>query len=501
MSYAARRLFILTVLLATASGKGVVSANELIELHGPEGIMYTRGIGVSDDGRTVAVQAVPAAGGYQAAIWTEATGRVELVAPSSIISAVGNTRAGSGIAGDGSGLFGYIQPNKNVIRTPAALFGPHAGERNVDGLGTIAAASYDGNVVVGQITIEGRQQYPFRWDFRTGFDYLETLDRYSVADDVSADGSIVVGVSESGALRWDDRGVKILGIKDASAAMISGDGSHVVVSGSESVIQRQSDFMTTRLEFAEDPSRIPRARGVNGDGSIVVGAYRDEEDVSRSFVWTPERLGEDLQTLLVDEFGIDFDDMTLVVANDISANGRFIVGNGAKPDRTESAWLVRLDRPIVVTTGVAGDFNGNAALDVEDLDLLTNEFKSGRDVALYDVNHDSFVDIADRNVWVHDLANTCYGDTNLDGEFTSGDLVTVFTVGKYETEQVAAWAEGDWNTDGVFGSGDLVLAFQDGGYEQGSRANVFAAPEPTSGSWVFAVGALSISRPRRKRFS
>lgn len=74
------------------------------------------------------------------------------------------------------------------------------------------------------------------------------------------------------------------------------------------------------------------------------------------------------------------------------------------------------------------------------------------------------------------LANTAgelpqlAGDSNADGVFDQSDLVAAFQAGKYETDQVATWAEGDWNGDGRFNSEDLVLTMQLGTYN--------AAPNP-----------------------
>ena len=56
------------------------------------------------------------------------------------------------------------------------------------------------------------------------------------------------------------------------------------------------------------------------------------------------------------------------------------------------------------------------------------------------------------------------GDSNLDGVFNSSDLVYVFSQGKYETNELASWADGDWNGDGSFDTQDLVFTFQHGYY-------------------------------------
>ncbi|MEZ6116435.1 MAG: LamG-like jellyroll fold domain-containing protein [Pirellulaceae bacterium] len=133
-----------------------------------------------------------------------------------------------------------------------------------------------------------------------------------------------------------------------------------------------------------------------------------------------------------------------------------------------------------LTGGLAGDFNQNQQLDVADVDLLITEMIAGDNPAAFDLDNNNQVDDADLTVWVKDLANTYFGDANLDGEFNSSDLVAVFQDGKFEADvdPAATWAQGDWNGDGVFTSGDFVKAFQDGGFELGPR-NVAAVPEPT----------------------
>jgi hypothetical protein len=115
----------------------------------------------------------------------------------------------------------------------------------------------------------------------------------------------------------------------------------------------------------------------------------------------------------------------------------------------------------------------------------------------FDVTGDGFVTEADRDAWVHELKNTFYGDANLDGEFNSSDLITVFQAGQYEDEIAAnsTWGAGDWNGDGDFDTGDLVLAFQDGGFEQGPKAQLHSVPEPSSLA-VWSILCLYLIRHR-----
>ena len=88
------------------------------------------------------------------------------------------------------------------------------------------------------------------------------------------------------------------------------------------------------------------------------------------------------------------------------------------------------------------------------------------------------------------------GDVNDDDRFNSSDLVWIFQVGKYETEEPALWSEGDWNGDGRFNSNDLVLAFQAGGYELQDRST----PHPSAAvvDWLFAQYAGPTRRRSRR---
>ncbi len=148
-----------------------------------------------------------------------------------------------------------------------------------------------------------------------------------------------------------------------------------------------------------------------------------------------------------------------------------------------------------------GDFDQNGSLDIGDIDLLTQQVQSQGNDAAFDLNADGVVDEADRTVWVKDLMNTWIGDTNLDLEFNSNDLIDTFQQGEYEDPLIgnSSWASGDWDGDGDFTSSDLVAAFADGGYEFGPRAAAaLAVPEPTSAACVlFALVILAFEQRNR----
>ena len=153
-----------------------------------------------------------------------------------------------------------------------------------------------------------------------------------------------------------------------------------------------------------------------------------------------------------------------------------------------------------VSGWVDGDFNVNQELDVADLNALQKVVRavpaSETDVRFYDLTTDERVDQDDIATWVHSLANTYFGDANLDGEFNSSDLISVLAAGTYETDVDAGWASGDFDGSGRFDTGDLILALADGGYERGPRAAVGVVPEPC-GLLLLALGIFGLAVKRR----
>lgn len=146
-----------------------------------------------------------------------------------------------------------------------------------------------------------------------------------------------------------------------------------------------------------------------------------------------------------------------------------------------AAQMYRLDVGDL-TVAEPGDFDANGFLDVADIEALSDAVRSESNDLRFDVNGDQQVDADDRVVWVNDLKKTYFGDSNLDGEFNSSDLVIGFSAGEFEDDIPlnSTWATGDWNGDLEFGTGDLVLAFQADGFEKGRRPNIGlqSVPEP-----------------------
>ena len=140
----------------------------------------------------------------------------------------------------------------------------------------------------------------------------------------------------------------------------------------------------------------------------------------------------------------------------------------------------------------AGDFNADGVLDDGDIELLSDGVRRAMMVPQLDLNGDGAVSGEDRRVWVEELRRTYFGDSTLDGEFSSSDLIHVFRRGEYEDGIIgnSTWRDGDWDGDSEFDSGDLVVAFQGNGYEMGPRAALLV-PEPTLPcTALIAVGVI-----------
>ena len=140
-----------------------------------------------------------------------------------------------------------------------------------------------------------------------------------------------------------------------------------------------------------------------------------------------------------------------------------------------------------------GDFDANGSLELADLDQLYAVIRLGNHDLGFDLDGDAKVNDQDLFTWIRELKKTWIGDANLDGEFSSSDLVSLFAAAQFEDDlpMNSTWATGDFNGDGEFDSSDFVVAFADGGYEKGPKPAAIAVPE-TSCQTFLAIGFLAI---------
>ena len=103
-----------------------------------------------------------------------------------------------------------------------------------------------------------------------------------------------------------------------------------------------------------------------------------------------------------------------------------LVYNEALPDADRQAIESYLDNKFFGAAFPEGDYSKDGELNAPDLDLQAIAITDGNNPPEYDLNDDGSVNFTDRLVWVNELRNTWIGDANLNGEFTSSDMVQVF---------------------------------------------------------------------------
>jgi len=351
----------------------------------PGGGFGSGATGVSDDGTVVVGNGSPASGGG-AFRWTAATGPVAL-------NGLPGRNSAEAVSADGATVVGWFQA-VSLGRIEAFHWNTVTGAL---GLGDLIGDAYqsqsfgvsaDGSVVVGTATASGAQPgqgtrhlEAFRWTAATGMAGLGDLqggNYWSDAGGVSADGSVVVGWSynasfENEATRWTAAdGMVALGylpkleFPGAGAADVSDDGSVVV--GNSGTDTGTEAFRWTSgggmmgLGYLPGGGVESRAYGVSADGTVVVGQSQPDNNgaTSEAFVWTQSDGMQRLHDVLIARGATDLNGWVLKKANDISADGRWIVGDGINPSGFQEAFLANISEPVNVDT------DGDGVLDDED---------------------------------------------------------------------------------------------------------------------------------------
>lgn len=204
-------------------------------------------------------------------------------------------------------------------------------------------------------------------------------DHGSFAHDVSADGRIVVGVSNTRSGReafvWDDvRGMRGLGRLPSDAAShsvangISGDGSTII--GMNFFYGRQREEYSEGFVYTEERGLQGMSRpgerwawmsasDVSYDGSRVVGSRKADGaqwEASEAFVWDPDLGVRPLKDLLA-AYGLHLPGWRLTDAWGVSDDGRTIVGAGIDPGGIFRSFIAVIPEPgvpLLLGLGLAG---------------------------------------------------------------------------------------------------------------------------------------------------
>jgi len=286
------------------------------------------------------------------------------------------------------------------------------------------ATSGDGAVVVGFGSTDTSEDHEaFRWTLASQqFEGLGFLDAdtgvFSVAEDVTPDGDVVVGRSRSRqgqeAFRWTrETGMVGLGSLPSpffrsSARAVSADGSVVVgwAFGEEGQEAFRWTAETGMVELGDLPGPPFQsvAHDVSGDGSIVVGEG-GAADTDDAFIWTEAHGMRRLSEALEQDYGLDLGGWTLAVAWAISLDGRTIVGSAYPAEGGEDqAFIVYLGDP-----PCPADLDGDGAVGLLDLNTLLLNFGriAGAQPEQGDLDRDGDIDVSDLAALLSAFGEAC----------------------------------------------------------------------------------------------
>jgi uncharacterized membrane protein len=236
-----------------------------------------------------------------------------LVAQSPRISANGLV-----IAGDTPAAFGASAPARwsaatGVVPVPA-LSGLPSGRTGV--ATTALALSADGSILAGSASVRLSQfefiNVPYTWNFASpsasvilnaGSFYLPPSGTF--ASDLSADGSVFVGFSGQGYVRWSQ----------AEGLTLLGTG----------------------------PGQLNASARISADGNAVV---------TGSFYWTTTDGARTIPAVL-SAAGANFAGWSNLVATDLSANGLTLCGYGTNPQGQTEGWYATIPAPASLLTLLA----------------------------------------------------------------------------------------------------------------------------------------------------
>ena len=229
------------------------------------------------------------------------------------------------------------------------------------GLYGIRALSDDGTTVVGtrlRTEFAVPRLEAARWTAAGGVEGLGWLAHQnpeSVAKDVSTDGSVIVGETYNVVLapgfRWTAAtGMEPMEPLDVPAGgaqaivAVSGSGEKIVglASGGGYVWSEAEGYVALGNPWNPGIPKIPR--DVSYAGTRIVGG-NFASGSSAAFLWEAGKGMRELHAVLEEDYGLDLTGWTLLDANGISPNGRWIVGDGINPAGVREGWVAFLGSP------------------------------------------------------------------------------------------------------------------------------------------------------------
>lgn len=324
-------------LLACATSRGA-SFTPLGAL--PGGFFSSEAHGVSYDG-SVVVGRGSSARRPQGFRWTESGGM------SPLPDGVFDNAFATDISENGLVITG-------MINNSGGFFWTQSEGMTLLGGGGAFGLSYDGSVIVGS---------SYRWTNATGRVNLP----FSSVKGVSADGSVVAGSFVNGgvtyAARWTEATGRVsLGALPATniqsfANEISADGSVIVGGSNTGTANDRVAFRWTQSGGMVGLGDLPggsvnsQATDVSADGSVVVGT--SDSGVPDSFVWTAASGMLNLRDVLAAGGATGFENWTSLHAYGISGDGSTVVGYGRNPNGQDEAFVANIKVPEPAAVSIA----------------------------------------------------------------------------------------------------------------------------------------------------
>jgi uncharacterized membrane protein len=267
------------------------------------------------------------------------------------------------VSRDGTAIVGDVPHHGHLTAaiwrggTTWRSLGGYAGSQGCPDLSNAYAVSDGGKTVVG-LGWDGCKASAFRWTKKTGMVSLGSLDgQASRANDISADGSVIVGWDDSpvgerrGAI-WVNGAERLLspsGTFVGSSEAVSSNGRVVVGGEASRGPERRQAYRWTenkgvtllgRLRgTGTGPLGIASALGVTDDGRVIVGfsggRHRD------AFVWTRAMGMVKFEDYLKGLGVTGLRGWRLDTATAISGDGTTIAGWGYRPDGHVQSWIVK----------------------------------------------------------------------------------------------------------------------------------------------------------------
>lgn len=330
----------------------------------PGGVYHSAASGVSNTGVAVGHSMAATATGVA---WSQNGGLKSL----DVFGGLYSSSHANAISGDGLTIVGTSTKAGSPPATKAmvwrgngftALSDLPGGDDNA-GINSVSA---DGNVAIGYGTAPSTT-LAVRWTMANGVETnrQQLLDLAGGANrgqaiDVSADGKNVVGYGtvDGGfqtAVIWKDGGTTPTalgtianGTQQSFASSISADGNWVVgrviaADGTHAFRWSEATGMVSLGDFAGS-YLYSQANAVSGDGKAVVGYGTPANAKPTPFYWSEETGMLELETFLQNK-GLDLSGLNggrLYIASDISADGRYIVGQVAYQNGTYSGFVADL---------------------------------------------------------------------------------------------------------------------------------------------------------------